>query len=184
MNNYLTKKRNDDKPVTPLIISEVCEDKGKKRSEHLKKHLNLQEMEFNEQEKSFFLKNKNDFDEGIDANCLSSPKKILDYKFKDPQNNKTFQMSSPRTSTAKYKSRTHYYGNASLSFQKMNLSFKKDEIEKIDHFIPCLLLEPETPTDKILVYFHGNAEDIYLAYELLYYIERYLRVCNFFVFCK
>lgn len=39
----------------------------------------------------------------------------------------------------------------------------------VDH-IPCLYLPNETASDKMLLYFHGNAEDIGLAFDLLFLI--------------
>jgi len=39
----------------------------------------------------------------------------------------------------------------------------------VDH-IPCLYLPYEEGADKIILYFHGNAEDIGLAFDLLYLI--------------
>ena len=38
-----------------------------------------------------------------------------------------------------------------------------------DH-IPCLFLPYDDGATKILIYFHGNAEDIGLAFDLLYMI--------------
>lgn len=40
---------------------------------------------------------------------------------------------------------------------------KKDPV-----LMPCRLIECSTPTDKVIIYFHGNAED-------LYYSEMFLR---------
>lgn len=37
----------------------------------------------------------------------------------------------------------------------------------IEH-IPCLFLPHDEGGNKIVIYFHGNAEDIGLAFELLY----------------
>jgi len=42
--------------------------------------------------------------------------------------------------------------------------------------IPCLYLPFDQGSSKILIYFHGNAEDIGLATELLDYIRTLLRV--------
>lgn len=49
------------------------------------------------------------------------------------------------------------------------------------HYIPCLLMEcPSNPNpDLILLYFHGNGEDIFLAYELIEAIRNTLKVPNF-----
>ena len=187
MNNTLTnmnKKDDDDQPVTPLMEPKLetkpCENKSKKLKESsrvFKKQLTLQD---HEKKKSFFIKTKNDFDEGIDFNSISSPKKILEYRTRDHQTQNPFKLGSPtRTMTTKTKSRTSFYYNNSPVMKSFNQSVLGIETEKVERVIPCLLLEPENWTDKILVYFHGNAEDIYLAYELLYYIERYLRVVQF-----
>lgn len=37
----------------------------------------------------------------------------------------------------------------------------------IDH-IPCLYLPYDDEASKVIIYFHGNAEDIGLAFDLLY----------------
>ena len=41
-----------------------------------------------------------------------------------------------------------------------------------DLYIPCLYLPNEGGAKKLVIYFHGNAEDIGLAYELLYRFGR------------
>ena len=48
--------------------------------------------------------------------------------------------------------------------------------ERAADYIPCLLLKPMTPSDKILIYFHGNAEDINLSQELLGHLGENLAV--------
>ena len=45
--------------------------------------------------------------------------------------------------------------------------------------IPCVYLPYHSGSSKILIYFHGNAEDIGLATELLDYIRTLLRVSEF-----
>ena len=177
MTNYLSnlnKKDDDDHPITPILTSINHNEKSKEKSDNkknLKKPLALQELAINEQKKTFFLQNKNDFDENVDI--ISSPKKILDYRFKEIQTNNPFKMNSPRCLTSKYKSKTHYFETPLI---KNNQTVRIESKPKVDRLIPCLLLDPGTSTDKILIYFHGNAEDIYLAYELLYYIQKYLKV--------
>lgn len=42
--------------------------------------------------------------------------------------------------------------------------------------IPCIYLPYSQGSSKILIYFHGNAEDVGLATELLDYIRALLRV--------
>lgn len=43
-------------------------------------------------------------------------------------------------------------------------------------FIPCLFLPFPRGSSKLLIYFHGNAEDIGLAYELLDHLRATLMV--------
>ena len=45
-----------------------------------------------------------------------------------------------------------------------------------DSYIPCMLLRSLTPSSKILIYFHGNGEDINLAHELLAHTRDVLNV--------
>ena len=42
---------------------------------------------------------------------------------------------------------------------------------KIRDFIPCLFLRNSTKTNKILIYFHGNSEDLGGAYQFLKYLQ-------------
>lgn len=182
MTNYLQNinKKNDDEeqPTTPLLTTstKVSEEKPALKKEIKKNNKSnvLTELESFEQRKSFFLHSKNDFEEGIDNNWLSSPKKILNYRFKESQSYNPFKMNSPRVNGFNYKSPPRFF--------EMKTNPKPKEIEKIDHWIPCLYLDPKNATDKIMIYFHGNAEDIYLAYELLYCIHSYLKVFIFFIF--
>ena len=185
MTNYmsnLNKKDDDDQPVTPILGNNNFEEKKKKNlsvKKNVKRPAALQELAINEQKKSFFLKNKNDFEENIDMNSVSSPKKIIFYRSKESQINNLFKLNSPRCLTSKYKSSTQFFESPSFSKHSQtvhNQTVKPVEIQKIDRYIPCLLLDSSFPTDKILIYFHGNAEDIYLAYELLSYLQRYLKV--------
>ena len=44
------------------------------------------------------------------------------------------------------------------------------------HHIPCLFLPAEDKASKIIIYFHGNAEDIGLAFDLLYLIGQRLKM--------
>lgn len=50
--------------------------------------------------------------------------------------------------------------------------------EVIGH-VPCLILKSGVPTNKILMYFHGNGEDINLSYDLLAHIRNNLNVIYF-----
>lgn len=52
---------------------------------------------------------------------------------------------------------------------KPNIQVHKEPIKMIDH-IPCLFLPYDEGSNKIVLYFHGNAEDVGLAFDLLYMI--------------
>jgi len=45
-------------------------------------------------------------------------------------------------------------------------SLRKEE--NLEEYIPCLYLPCDNPSNKLVVYFHGNAEDIGLAFDLLH----------------
>ena len=47
---------------------------------------------------------------------------------------------------------------------KLMKNIQKEAIE----YIPCLFIPYEEGGNKIVIYFHGNAEDIGLAFDLLY----------------
>lgn len=181
MTNYLqniNKKNDEDQPTTPLLTTSTkfSEEKPNLKKEIKKNNKSnvLEELESFEQRKSFFLHNKNDFEEGIDNNWLSSPKKILNYRFKESQSYNPFKMNSPRVNANSFN-----FNSPPRTFE-MKTNPKPKEIEKIDHWIPCLYLDPQNSCEKIMIYFHGNAEDIYLAFELLYCIHSYLKVFFFF----
>jgi len=59
-----------------------------------------------------------------------------------------------------------------------NSSDSDDENHSIKNytFFPCLLLQTKYPSSKILLYFHGNGEDINLAYDLLEHLRNHLNV--------
>ena len=48
--------------------------------------------------------------------------------------------------------------------------------EEPERYIPCMLLVPATISDKVLIYFHGNGEDINVANDLLTYLRNHLIV--------
>lgn len=172
------KKNDEDQPQTPILTSSTkfSEENNQIKGE-LKKMINknnnvLSDLAYNEQRKSFFIRSEQDFEEGVNDNWLSSPKKIINYRFKESQWYNPFKMNSPRMNPTKYYSNTIKQAN------------NQKEIEKIDRLIPCLLLDLTPISDKILIYFHGNAEDIYLAFELLFAIHSYLRVIFFCLIIK
>lgn len=45
------------------------------------------------------------------------------------------------------------------------------ESAKIEDFIPCIFLRNPNKTKKILVYFHGNSEDLGGAYQFLQFMQ-------------
>ena len=49
----------------------------------------------------------------------------------------------------------------------------------IDHYIPCLYLETTKSSNKILIYFHGNGEDVNLALDLIKHIQNTMNVFFF-----
>ena len=53
--------------------------------------------------------------------------------------------------------------------------------QKFGEFIPCLYLPYVSGSSKVLIYFHGNAEDVGLATELLNFIKEMLKVSLFCV---
>ena len=53
---------------------------------------------------------------------------------------------------------------------------EKPKDEKKQGFIPCLYLPYLGGSSKILIYFHGNAEDVGLAMELLAFVKDMLKV--------
>ena len=58
---------------------------------------------------------------------------------------------------------------------------KTDEFVEmyIDHHIPCLLICPELKSDKILIFFHANAEDVSHAYIFCSHLRQKLNVIAF-----
>lgn len=45
-------------------------------------------------------------------------------------------------------------------------------------FVPCLFMPYSKGSSKLLFYFHGNAEDLGLAYELLEHLKQTLKVIS------
>ena len=60
--------------------------------------------------------------------------------------------------------------------KKKSLGVNTPKIDKIEYYIPCLFLKSGNHTKKIIIYFHGNGEDINLAYDLLNHIRIHLNV--------
>lgn len=64
--------------------------------------------------------------------------------------------------------------------QKNKSKFHSEVSSDIERHIPCLLLVPAAKSDKVLVYFHGNSEDVNLALDLLTYLRNNLIVIYIF----
>ena len=54
----------------------------------------------------------------------------------------------------------------------------KDQAKRSKGYIPCLYLPYLGGSSKLLIYFHGNAEDVGLAMELLAFVKDMLKVSN------
>lgn len=50
------------------------------------------------------------------------------------------------------------------------------QLKRSSQHIPCLYLPYQTGSSKILIYFHGNAEDVGLSYEMLDHIRSTLKL--------
>jgi len=70
--------------------------------------------------------------------------------------------------------RFKYYGTLGLLPKK---TVSKYENRQPKYHIPCLLLKPSNSLSHfILIYFHGNGEDVYLAYDLLSNLRNNLQI--------
>ena len=58
--------------------------------------------------------------------------------------------------------------NASVATQPKVVGIQAKSKQKMVEHIPCLFLPHEEGGNKLVLYFHGNAEDIGLAFDLLY----------------
>lgn len=58
---------------------------------------------------------------------------------------------------------------------KQSIQVQKEPFKMIDH-IPCLYLPYDEGSNKIILYFHGNAEDVGLAFDLLYLVGQRLQM--------
>lgn len=70
--------------------------------------------------------------------------------------------------------RFKYYLSLGLMHGQESFEAKR---KKISHYIPCLLLKPSNSySPLILLYFHGNGEDVFLAYDLLNNLRNNLQI--------
>jgi len=110
----------------------------------------------------------------VQANLFSSPQTISTYTTKT--NEKSFIFKRLMTEYS-------FQASGDLrdlpNYKKMDFGPYKDPKTRsgdvIGH-IPCLILKAGVPSNKILIYFHGNGEDVYLSYDLLAHIRSNLNV--------
>ena len=90
---------------------------------------------------------------------------------------KATQISDISYITKDMNNRYKYYGSLGL-FPNPKESRKTEIKQQIPlYYIPCLLLKPSNYTSSfILIYFHGNGEDVYLAYDLLNNLRNNLQI--------
>lgn len=89
------------------------------------------------------------------------------------ENREALILCSPKN-ISKYQSKAFDLKNSFRKFKEIEKKeFIKKKVENIFFdenpvigFIPCLLIDTEANCDKIILYFHGNGEDINLAGEL------------------
>jgi len=135
-----------------------------------------------------------DFEEGsvsehpLNLTTLSSPRNIKKYEtkgFSNPHNEirgnfirkAMTECTQPdfsperigRSFTARFEERKTFASKFTIN---NNISTE----DLVEYRIPCLLLKPRLPTNKIIFYFHGNGEDVNLARELLSHIRDHLNV--------
>ena len=77
----------------------------------------------------------------------------------------------------KVKSQSFHIGT-DTAHAKKGLNTQNDVQLSAKTTIPCLYLPYAQGSSKVMIYFHGNAEDVGLASELLDYIRSLLRVSN------
>lgn len=122
------------------------------------------------------------YDVEIEEECpeeidtFTNPKTISNYKLRT--NEKTHLFKRLMT---EYSFQTH---GDTQTLKKTDLTgfYKEPKIQPklgaIGH-IPCLILKSGVPTNKLMLYFHGNGEDVYLSYDLLATIRNVLNVRSF-----
>lgn len=132
-----------------------------------------------------------DFEEGtvsehpMNLDTFSSPRNIKKYEtkgFSNPHNlirgglrKAVTECTQPDFSPERIgRSFTARFEDRSLT-SKFSLSHTFTE-DVVEYKIPCLLLKPRLPTNKLIFYFHGNGEDVNLAKELLTHIRDHLNI--------
>jgi len=114
----------------------------------------------------------------VQSNLFSAPETISSYTTKT--NEKSYLFKRLMT---EYSFQTHGEPQTvrKLDFASLYRDNSKppQTIGEVIGHVPCLILKSGVPTNKILMYFHGNGEDINLSYDLLSHIRNNLNVKYF-----
>ena len=129
--------------------------------------------------------NEGNFDIGIgeefpieDEHVFISPKTISNYQTRTNEKNYlSRRLMTEYSFQAQGETQTLKKGDLASICRETKTQSRAD----ITGHIPCLILKSGVPTNKVLIYFHGNGEDIYLSYELLTHIRNNLNVLNIYV---
>lgn len=89
---------------------------------------------------------------------MDPPKRISEIKLRTDASNKSKEMPK-----------------ASEEYQRKNILASSSNNKMIDH-IPCLYLPYDDGSNKLILYFHGNAEDVGLAFDMLFLIGQRLQM--------
>jgi hypothetical protein len=118
-----------------------------------------------------------------DAQEVSSPKMFHMYKTKClPRHNvgseKIFMAARMLSREYEMLYRSNGGSKTSRNQEKVKIDFNKfsSPHEQIEYYIPCLFLKASIDTNNIMVYFHGNGEDVNLSYSLLSHVRDRLDV--------
>ena len=76
--------------------------------------------------------------------------------------------SNPSSNLGKSQSQSTLDSDRNTSLSSLSSASKWDLIDQTLEYIPCLYMPYDDGATKLVIYFHGNAEDIGLAFDLLY----------------
>lgn len=111
------------------------------------------------------------------SDYLEENEKLL-YIPKSQKNSKSLNFTSEEVK------KNHENSNASENDNNTTSLSSLSSKSKNNDFIPCLYLpynEDKYFSNIILIFFHGNAEDIYLAYDLLQNLKKELKVSSKYI---
>ena len=131
--------------------------------------------------------NEDNIDIDVINSKTKSPKEtnIIEYlALNSPRIEDINKISTFSSNKSEYDAMSDKYSQINPKIDKLRIMALSESDEDItdlknEKLFPCLLLQSKFPTSKILVYFHGNGEDIYLAYDLLGHLRNYLQVIFF-----